>query len=180
MISILRYRAGIYHFSRLPTSVMSRDTRLELLTQTKDHFNHYINQADQKAAILISGHLAILGFLTNSNEMIGSNICTYLLIVFSSASILTGVITIFPRHEDGNSDTPKLGNLNWKKVAKEDSNQYIQTVLSDEIDNGLDSIAASNHALSNVLERKYYWLKVSMVGTVGTLITIISLIVGQL
>ncbi|WP_256545935.1 Pycsar system effector family protein [Halobellus inordinatus] len=153
---------------------MASDNRIELLSQTTNHFNRYILQADKKAAIVISGHLAFIGLLINST-LWSERVCIlYGVIGLSLLSIGSGIYTVFPRFVDHNRENANLGNLNWRVASQGD---YAESVLDEDIERGVESLAASNEALASVLRRKYRWLRVSLVASGGTiLIACLSLV----
>lgn len=150
---------------------MAQQDRIALLTKATTHFNQYISQADRKASILLSGHLAYIGFFVSSDFFKIGDLVSQLPVLLSSLTVLTAIIVVIPRMRDDNRDTSMLGNLHWGEVAEASNSQFVEEITSTDVETGLSSLAASNQALAKVLRRKYRWLRISMFGTVATLIS---------
>jgi hypothetical protein len=155
---------------------MDEGERIELLTQTTSHYNRYISQADQKASILISGHLAFVGLLLNSPLFEPQAYCSYLPIFISGATIFAATYVIFPRIRDENRESPELGNLSWVGAANKSREEYVNNILSTEREASVKSLVKSNLALAKVLDKKYRWLRISMIGSLVSLVTTLAIL----
>lgn len=150
---------------------MAPQDRITLLTTATNHFNQYISQADTKASILLSGHLAYIGLFINSDFFQTEDIVTQIPVIVSSLTVLASILVVSPRMRGDNLDSSLLGNLHWGAIADSSNPQFVEEVKSTDLENGLRTLATSNQALAKVLRRKYRWLRISMFGTVLTLIS---------
>jgi hypothetical protein len=153
------------------------ENRLQLILKTTEHYNRYIQQADRKASILLSGHLAfialIMNLTTGGNRILGSvSSISFLLPAFLSVvSLFICLYAIYPRviSYSSNETTNGLGNLNWEAVNELAAEEYTSKVRSDKIDQGIESLSTSNKALANVLVRKHCALRVALASSLVTI-----------
>lgn len=142
------------------------------------YIGEYIKLADQKASILLTINIALIGFLFNylkTNDLPENVFCKISLPIGVSILIVTAILIIskiiWPRYVSN-----KDYYMSWSGVAAYDSSTDYSSVLKNtEKEKFLDDMAEQNHAIAKVCEKKYFWLKISsFLFCIGTALSGIS------
>jgi hypothetical protein len=143
------------------------ENSLDFATRVQDHLNHYIDVADRKASILLTGHLTFLGLYANLvNPMFSSpTMLEYIMVVLTAlSSVVAGgfaLSVVYPR-------TPETsqGLMLWASIRSRSEAQYRDELKDLDRESILDELIDENHALAGVADRKYRHFKISSGATV--------------
>lgn len=145
---------------------MADSDKEEFAERTQDHLNEYIKFADKKSSILLTAQLAFIGLYANiiRNGWEGAN-CTFK--TLSVVTVLTGLgaiglagWTVYPRTPD-----TEEGLMLWKTIVNMGEETYIESVSSLDSDSVFNEILEENHKLAVVADRKYKYLRLSLILT---------------
>lgn len=139
----------------------------DFATRVQDHLNHYIDVADRKASILLTGHLAFLGLYANLVNPVLSNPTipeVFMIILTAISSVVAGgfsLSVVYPR-------TPETsqGLMLWTSITSRSEDEYREDLKELDAGSILDELIDENHALAKVADRKYRHFKISSGATV--------------
>lgn len=129
------------------------------------YISEYIKLADQKASILLTINIALIGFFFNylktegfnENVIFKSFIISGLFLLITSSYIIL-IKIIWPRY---NSNTNEY--MSWGGIASfEDGHYYTRKLINRESDQFITDMAEQNYALAKICKTKYKFLKISM------------------
>jgi hypothetical protein len=145
---------------------MTNSDKEEFAERTQDHLNEYIILADKKSSILLTAQLAFIGLYINiiRNGWAGAN-CAFK--ILSVITVLTGLgaiglagWTVYPRTPD-----TEEGLMLWKTIVNTGEENYIKKIQSINSDSIFNEILEENHKLAVVADKKYKYLRLSLILT---------------
>lgn len=128
--------------------------------------NTYIKSADRKASILLTAQFAFIGLYVNAVSNIWSEVGIFLQAV-GAAILLTTVfgilfagIVIYPRR----AGVKERGYIYWEYVLEHSSgNEFANSIDDLEEEDAMNAISMSVYSLSAVADRKYRFLRYSLI-----------------
>jgi len=137
-----------------------------------DYYNHYVTVADAKAGVLIAISFVLLEFLKDFKHCTSfENFLFYSIAILLSLTCLFSVCTVFPRNPK-----KKKGLIFWENVKEFDnSNEYFDKVKELDFDKIEKKYSTQNYILSKILNRKYFFVRASIIVFVPALICLITL-----
>ncbi|WP_339196682.1 Pycsar system effector family protein [Solibacillus sp. FSL R5-0449] len=128
------------------------------------YISEYIKLADQKANILLTINIALIGFFANylKNANLDENVITKVFLIIGvviliiSASIIL-IKILWPRYNLNVNEYMSWGGI----AAHLDKDSYTAKIKDKEFDTFLKDMAEQNYALANVCKAKFKYLKMS-------------------
>lgn len=137
-----------------------------LVERTQDHLDHYINVADRKASILLTGHLAFLGLyanvvkfaLTTPSKLAVSAISLTIISTLIAGGLALSVV--YPR-------TPETsgGYMFWGSILDRSEDEYRAEMKEIDSQSAFDEFVDENYALAQVAAQKYRYFRYSLFAT---------------
>lgn len=143
----------------------------DFANQTLSHLNEYIKFADQKASVLLTGHLAFLGLFVNFLNENGSGAgieFKVLAAVTIVGTLLAGMFAgwvIYPQTEPSGEAL-----LFWENINAKSLDNYESDIKGLDEDAVVSELIEENHLLAEIASNKYWRLKVSLISTAGTVL----------
>jgi hypothetical protein len=148
----------------------------------RDHQNIYINVADNKASILLSGLVAYFGL---SLGVISSNFSTQgqPFIVFSALSMFSAVVGIYYAASAVYPSTPETpqGLIMWESITSNTNDNYRRMIKNKSSDELLNELIDENYKLAQVNNNKYYRVRRALQATapavafgIGAIVLLVS------
>jgi hypothetical protein len=148
---------------------------LKFVERTQDHLNHYIDIADRKASILLTGHLAFLGLYANLVKPVLRN-PTQTDLVAIGVTIIVALIAgglalsvVYPR----TPETPQ-GYMLWTTIVNRSESEYRSTMNGLEPQKAFDELVDENYALAQVASQKYQHFRFSLFATIALVLVALA------
>ena len=132
-----------------------------------NYYNHYITVADAKSGVLIAISFVVFGFLKEIEHCTKfENFLFYTSVILLILTCIFSICSVFPRNPK-----KKKGLIFWENV-KEYSNEkeYYENIKELNLEKIEKKYSSQNYNLSKLLTRKYYFIKLSILAFIPSLI----------
>lgn len=139
----------------------------QLAERVHTHLNQYIQSADRKASIVLTGQLAFLGLgaSATSNLLNGTTQLFTILSTISAAfgvlAVLLSIWVIYP-----STPSPSEGFIYWGNILEfRDPEEYREALCGLNSEEAVEEVLKENYELAKVADSKYTQLRWSLRAT---------------